>query len=623
MENRTKIAFLLIALVLGTNLVLMERVGPKRPRRSDVADSAAARTETAGLKPIPVPSPGAGTPASAASSATTTFPDASRSDTEIIVYTPLYEVHIATAGGVITSLRLPGFDLGKDGAVDLIAADTGLSGRTALGVHLATVAGDLDLTRARFDVVTPLQEPGVMRVAAGSEPQRLTLRSAAAAGGAILEHFVFDPARYVIGFELELERGAGIPEVSALTVQWTRGLATTEGNQKDDWAAFKVAARVDGEVHRHGLGGMLGGGSGEKENSYSGNVDWVNAQSKYFTVVLIPKSQEGGTLRLRTDARAHWLGFDLTHPLAWKRGPLEVYDIYAGPIDVDLLAENGRGLEAIVDLGWAFVRPISKIVLAGMNWLYGFIPNYGAVILILSTVTQLMFWPLSQKSFSSMRKMQNLQPMVQELKRRYKDSPQEMNQQMMALWRKEGVNPMGGCMPMLVQVPVLFALYSALRSTIDLRGAPFVLWMDNLAAPDVLFQLPFSIPGLGPAISVLPILMGAAMVWRSAISPAMPGMTGAAAQQQIIMKWIMPIVMTFIFYKMPSGLVLYWLVNSVLGVWQQVLINRKFGPVPVPPALTTPAKHGGNDDAAASRSDGQQPRRGAGKGADRVGGKAR
>jgi len=619
MENRTKIAFLLIAVVLGTNLVLMERVGPKKPRQAAMSDSAG----TAGLVPVPVPPPGAATQVPAVTSGATTFPDASRSDPEIIVHTPLYEVHIATAGGVITSLRLPSFDLAKGKPVDLIGPDTGLSGKTALGVRLATVAGELDLTRARFDVVTPLQEPGVMRVAAGAEPQRLTLRCAASGGGAILEHFVFNPDRYDIGFELELERGAGIPEVSALTVQWTRGLATTEGIQKDDWAAFKVAARVDGEVHRHGLGGLLGGGSGENEHSYTGNVDWVNVQSKYFTVALIPKTQEGGTLHLRSDARAHWLGFDLTHPLAWKRGPREVYDIYAGPIDVELLAEHGRGLEAIVDLGWPFVRPIAKIVLAGMNFLYGFIPNYGVVILILSTLTQFAFWPLSQKSFSSMRKMQNLQPMVQELKRRYKDSPQEMNQQMMALWKKEGVNPMGGCMPMLVQIPVLFALYSALRSSIDLRGAPFVLWMDNLAAPDVLFHLPFSIPGLGPAISLLPILMGAAMVARSAISPAMPGMTGPAAQQQVIMKWIMPIVMTFIFYKMPSGLVLYWLVNSVIGVWQQVMINRKFGPVPAPTALTAPVKQGGNDDSAASRSDGKQPRRGAGKGADRVGGKAR
>jgi YidC/Oxa1 family membrane protein insertase len=172
---------------------------------------------------------------------------------------------------------------------------------------------------------------------------------------------------------------------------------------------------------------------------------------------------------------------------------------------------------------------------------------------------------------------------------------------------------------------VLFALYSALRSSIDLRGAPFMLWIDNLAAPDVLFHLPFPIPGLGRELCLLPLLMGVAMVWRSAISPTMPGATGAAAQQQVIMKWLMPVVMIFIFYKMPSGLVLYWLVNSLVGVWQQVIINRKFAPVAVPggPAVPEKTKQGSNDSAAASRGDGGQRGRSAGKSADRVGGKAR
>jgi YidC/Oxa1 family membrane protein insertase len=319
------------------------------------------------------------------------------------------------------------------------------------------------------------------------------------------------------------------------------------------------------------------------------------------------------------------MGIDVTHPTAWRKGPVESYRLYMGPIDYAILKAQGRDLENIVDLGWSFVRPVSKVILAFMKFLYGIIPNYGVVILILSTLTQLLFWPLSQKSFTSMRKMQNLQPMVQALKERYKDNPQEMNRQMMALWKKEGVNPMGGCMPMVVQIPVLFALYSVLRSSIDLRGAPFVLWIDNLAAPDVLFTLPMSLPFLGNAFSLLPLLMGAAMIWRSAMSPTMPSTTPGASQQQMLMKWFMPIMMIVIFYKMPSGLVLYWLVNSLLGIWQQVLINRKFGPAAPVNAVAgpAPAKQGGNDHAAPSRGDGRQRGRSARESAGRVGGKAR
>ena len=633
MDRRTKLAFLLIALVLGLNLVFMERLGPKRRPVSSPPESAQTGTGGSAAAPGSPPQSSDAWPETPPVGAvpgglptTANFAPASATDPEIVVRTPLYEVRIATAGGVITSLRLLQFDLANNGKVDLIPSTLSAPGRTALGLRLDTTAGPIDLTRTRFDIVTALPAAGVLELAAGGAPQRLTLRCSARDGGAILEHWVFDPAKYDIGFELELERGAGIPEVSSYTLQWTSGLASTEVNQKDDWASFKVAARVDDEVHKHAIVGMFGGGSGEKVTTYSGRVDWVSAHSKYFTVVLLPQTQEGGSIALRTDGRAHWHGFELTNPVAWKKGPREIYSVYAGPIDVDLLSDHGRGLEAIVDLGWGWVRPISKLILGAMNFVHQYVPNYGVVILILSTLTQLLFWPLTEKSFKSMRKMQNLQPVVQEMKRRYKDDPQEMNRQMMALWRKEGVNPMGGCMPMLVQIPVLFALYSALRSAIDLRGAPFLLWIDNLAAPDVLFHLPFSIPGLGREVCLLPLLMGAAMVWRSALTPAMPGVSGAAAQQQVIMKWVMPIVMIFIFYKMPSGLVLYWLVNSVLGVWQQVAINRKFAPAAaskaIPPAAG-PAAQGGKEHAATSRGDGGQRGRGAGESAGRVGGKAR
>ena len=636
MDRRTKLAFLLIALVLGTNLVFMERMGPKRrpvPAETSGGGNAGSAAPTvappagsgAGAEPpASAVAPGSVVPSPGSPVSSALFTPAAATDPEILVRTPLYEVRLATAGGVITSLRLQQFDLANDGKVDLIPASLAGPGRAALGLRLDTPSGPIDLTRSRFDLTTPLPTTGVLEVAAGGAPLRLTMRCAARDGGAILEHWSFDPAKYDIGLELELERGAGIPEVSSYTLQWTSGLASTEVNHKDDWASFKVAARVDDQVHKHGLARMFGGGAGEKVTNYTGRVDWVGAQTKYFTVVLLPQTQEGGTLTLRTDVHAHWHGFELTNPVAWKKGPREIYTLYAGPIDVDLLSDHGRSLESIVDLGWTWVRPISKLIQAGMGFVHKFVPNYGVVILILSTLTQLLFWPLTEKSFKSMRKMQNLQPVVQEMKRRYKDDPQEMNRQMMALWRKEGVNPMGGCMPMLVQIPVLFALYSALRSSIDLRGAPFLLWIDNLAAPDVLFHLPFPIPGLGREICLLPLLMGAAMVWRSAISPTMPGATGAAAQQQAIMKWAMPVVMIFIFYKMPSGLVLYWLVNSLLGVWQQTSINRKFAPAAVTayaPAVS--ATQGGKEHAATSRGDGGQRGRGAGQSAGRVGGKAR
>jgi len=622
MDRRTQLAFLLVAVILGVNLIVMERLAPKKEAAAPTtSDSLAAMAESPVLPP-----PSAATPelAAEASTASGIFPAAQAGAPEVVVRTPLYQLRLTTAGGTLTELLLLDYELQGDGKVNLIPEEQDPAHRDALGLSLTTTTGEIDLTKAQFEVQGDLSLTGELVLQAGDRPRRLTLRCPARSGGAILQHYLFDAESYVIGYELEIERGPDLAGVSGYTLLWDRGLATTEANEKDDWASFKASARVDGAVHQRKMGGF-GGGSGEKTDTQAGDIDWVSLQTKYFTVAIIPESQEIGTVRLQSEGRTHRLGMDLTHPTAWRRGPVETYRLYMGPIDYALLKQQGRGLEEIVDLGWKFVRPVSKVILSFMNFLYGVIPNYGVVILILSTLTQFLFWPLTQKSFTSMRKMQNLQPMVQALKERYKDNPQEMNRQMMALWKKEGVNPMGGCMPMVVQIPVLFALYAVLRSSIDLRGAPFILWMDNLAAPDVLFTLPISLPFLGNAFSLLPLLMGAAMIWRSAMSPTMPSTTPGAAQQQMLMKWFMPIMMIVIFYNMPSGLVLYWLVNSLLGIWQQVLINRKFGPPVAVTATESPssAKQGGNDHAAPGRGDGRQRGRSAREGAGRVGGKTR
>ncbi len=164
-----------------------------------------------------------------------------------------------------------------------------------------------------------------------------------------------------------------------------------------------------------------------------------------------------------------------------------------------------------------------------------------------------------------------------------------------------------------------------LRSNIELRNAPFMLWIDNLAAPDVLFEMPFALPALGSDFSLLPLLMGAAMIWQSKMGSTMPA-SGPAAQQQAIMKWAMPIVFIFIFYRMPSGLVLYWLVNTVLSVWQQLMINRKYPATATPsdtPAVAEIEQHKGGDDGPPNRGNGRNRGRGARKSAGQARGKSR
>ncbi|MFQ5600810.1 MAG: membrane protein insertase YidC, partial [Candidatus Krumholzibacteriia bacterium] len=467
---------------------------------------------------------------------------------------------------------------------------------------------------------------GTLRLAEGSGPRTITLRSAAEGGGAVLKHFTFDPERYEIRVDLELERGDGLAQIEGYRLLWTHSLESTEGNQKDDWASFQLAASAGRQVTRQGLrGGFFGGGASEdKSTSVVGELDWASMKSKYFVVAVIPESQKSGKATLIGNPKTHRMRFEIDQPFPWRGGPRETYRVYAGPIVYDRLANLGVGLEAVVELGWSWIRPFSRLVLTFMRFLHNFISNYGIIIIIVSVLSKLVFWPLSEKSFRSMREMQSVQPLMQEIRNRYKDDPQEMNRQVMALYKRRGVNPVGGCMPLVVQMPIFVALYAVLRSNIELRNAPFMLWIDNLAAPDVLFTMPFRLPGLGSDFSLLPLLMGAAMIWQSKMGSPM-SMSGPGAQQQAMMKWLMPIVFIFIFYKMPSGLVLYWLVNTVLSVSQQLLINRKFAEAPAASTAALPKlqDQGRKDHGAPDRVDRPQRGRSARKGARRVGGKAR
>jgi YidC/Oxa1 family membrane protein insertase len=193
--------------------------------------------------------------------------------------------------------------------------------------------------------------------------------------------------------------------------------------------------------------------------------------------------------------------------------------------------------------------------------------NYGIDIILLTILIKIIFYPLSVKSYKSMKEMQKMQPIISKLKEKYKDDKQKLNQEMMDLYKKKGINPMGGCLPMIIQIPVFFALYKALSGAIELRHAPFMLWINDLSAPEDLFS--FSIAGYSLPIRILPLVMGVTQVIQQKMTP-----TSADPIQEKMMLF-MPIFFTFLFWGFPSGLVLYWLVNNVISIAQQYYINKK------------------------------------------------
>jgi len=211
-----------------------------------------------------------------------------------------------------------------------------------------------------------------------------------------------------------------------------------------------------------------------------------------------------------------------------------------------------------------------------MNFFYGLIPNYGVAIIIITLIIKIIFWPIQAKSIKSMKEMQKFQPMVDKLKEKYKDDSQKLNQETMKLYKEHKINPLSGCLPMVVQIPVFFAWYTMLRSAIELRGAHF-LWIKDLSQPDTLAHI------AGFPVNPLPLAMGVSMIWQMKLTPQ----TGDAKQQQMMM-YFMPVFFLFICYKMSSGLVLYWTVQQLLSIGQQWWSLRKTtppGPTVIPAAV--------------------------------------
>ena len=295
------------------------------------------------------------------------------------------------------------------------------------------------------------------------------------------------------------------------------------------------------------------------------SAPWGAVKNQFFAMVLTPSTNA---------VAVHYLPQRLAIPTGWtgKQPPdaanaaLEVpatrtgetatwaFTFYAGPKEYNRLAALGKGQEDV--MGFGFWGPISVVLLKSMKICFKLVPNYGVAIILITIAIKLVFWPIQAKSIQSMKQMQKFQPMMAKLKEKYKDDSQRMNQEMMKLYKEHKINPFGGCLPMLVQIPVFFGLFAMLRSAIELRGAPF-FWIRDLSQPDTIFHI------AGLPVNPLPLVMTAAMVWQQKLTPT----TGDAQQAKMMM--FMPLIMLVFFYNASSGLALYWTVQQFLSIAQQ------------------------------------------------------
>jgi YidC/Oxa1 family membrane protein insertase len=287
-----------------------------------------------------------------------------------------------------------------------------------------------------------------------------------------------------------------------------------------------------------------------------GPIKWLALQDKYFMSVFIPENANSLFSKLENE-RVVSAGLSLSRGSGEQ---IHKTKLYAGPKQYDVLKSFGIGLEDTIDFGWfiygswSIVKAVAKPLFSVLRFIYEYTHNYGVAIILLTLGIKLLFVPLQYKSYKSMQGMQTIQPKVLALQEKLKDNKEKLNQELMKLYKEHKVNPVGGCLPMVLQMPVFVALFNILYMTIDLRQAPFMLWINDLSAQDPYY--------------VLPVLMGISMVVQQKIMPTTMDPTQAK------MMMILPVGLTFLFVTFPAGLVLYWVTNNVLTITQQFVTDR-------------------------------------------------
>ena len=490
---------------------------------------------------------------------------------EISVENEVFLIRISTEGGVVTGCRLKRFtgpkeDLDpKENLASLLPKD----GR-GLGMVEIKRMGLEDLSRLEFAPVGRkyFKEP----LWVGEEGLELVLACDLGDGRRIEKQFVFGEDRY--DFEVKV-RMVGFEPGQRLGLRWKGGLGRTEVNVRDELGHAKVYTMMGGEVE------SLDASSKDEpsEKSLFGQLGWAGFKNKYFLMAIAPTDSRAcevdlsGTFLEDVDKERSRKVYNLS--LASEVGYEGMWEnlIYLGPLDYEGLKRYGIGLEEAVDLGWVGFRPISKVLLYLLVAMHKVVPNYGVVIILFATLVKVAFYPLTHKTYEASAGMQKLQPKMAEIKERYKSDQQRMSREMMKLYKESGMNPLKGCFPLLLQMPIFFALYRVFANTIELRKAGFALWIDDLSQPDRL-PLPFPLPYVGNELHVLPLLMAASMFIQQRMTVQDP--------RQKMMVYLMPVMMLFFFWGISSGLVLYWTVFNILSAIQQMVLMKKKGGAPAP-----------------------------------------
>jgi YidC/Oxa1 family membrane protein insertase len=469
------------------------------------------------------------------------------------VETDLVVAHIDTLGGALQRLELKHHRDTLDKAKPFVLFDG--AGEHAYFAQSGLTGGKLPNHHTLFQA-----DSDRLELADGSDQLEVRLRAPEVDGVQVTKVYRFRRASYLVEVSFEIANSGAAPVEPWAYFHLVRNAKPPAGDSAmlPTFTGFAIYTERD-KFQKITFEEIDKGKAAYPKESKDG---WVAILQHYFLGAWLPKNDAQRSFYIERVNGEYRAGLKVpVGQVAPGATATVAVPLYAGPEEQEKLEKIAPGLDLTIDYGWLTVIAVPLFWL--LSWLQQWVGNWGVAIIILTVIIKLLFFPLSAASYRSMAKMRVLAPKLQRLKDQYGDDRQRMQQAMMELYKTEKINPLGGCMPILVQIPVFIALYWVLLASVELRHAPFFLWITDLAAPDTLFGTWFGVP-----IGLLPILMAATMWIQTSLNPEPPDPVQAK-----VMK-IMPLVFSVMFLFFPAGLVLYWLVNNVLSIAQQWQITR-------------------------------------------------
>ena len=554
MDQKTLIGFILIGAILLFWPTYLDFIAPE-----PTEEGSTYQTEEVVLGDNP-------TEITKSSPAPTTISNQSSLESFFVIETPLFTTKISNKnGGSFDSFLVTKHLKKSEKTLDLIDGEN----KNNLLVSYINQSGEEIFLNEFWGEKRVSFDGGKKSVVLGPENPTTTLSYVLEVGGKTIQKdltFSYDSYKVVVNTNLRGVREEILD--GRFRLDWFGGLPITEPTQDAMFLEGLVGQSGDIESYSLGSAGIFGGSSSNIERDtkqYTGQAEFVGYRTKYFGVFFVPQKTDFVELsKYSTGGRA---AIDI---VTSQNINFEQVDVFLGPLEYEEIGRLNVGIEEKI-LGWQWLSSVSWLVYRVMTFLYSLIPNYGIVVILFAVLIKTVTYPLMAKQLRSSKKMQELNPLMNTIKTKYKNNPTLQQQKIAALFQEHKINPLAGCLPMLVQMPILMSVFMVFRNTIEFRGESFVFWIKDLSAADTLFML-----GEVP-LNVLPFLMAASMYYTMQASTAAQPSGGDPAQEatQKMMKYMFPGMMFFLFYSFPSGLNLYYLCFNLMQIAQQKIINKE------------------------------------------------